>query len=60
MTVKELESFLKTVSDKDKSVFFYHGGDNPFNDGVGVTNAFEVSRDKSNTGAFEGVYLQDD
>ena len=60
MTVRELEEFLQTVSDKGKSVFFYHGGDNPFNDGFGVTNAFEVSRDKSNTGSFEGVYLQDD
>lgn len=60
MTVRELEGFLKEVKDKDKNIYFYHCDDHPFNDGIGIANAFEVSRDQGNTGAFEGVYIQGD
>lgn len=58
MTVGELEEFLKCVKDKKKSVFFYGPDDHPFDGGCGIENAFEVSRDVANTGAFEGVYLK--
>lgn len=58
MTVKELEEYLNNVKDKSQSVYFYHCDDNPFDDGIGVANAFEVSRDQRNTGVFEGVYLK--
>lgn len=58
MTVKELEEYLNNVKDKSQSVYFYHCDDNPFDNGIGVANAFEVSRDQGNTGAFEGVYLK--
>lgn len=58
MTVGELEEFLKTVKDKRKSVYFYGPDDNPFDDGTGVENAFESSKDAAATGAFEGVYLK--
>ena len=58
MTVKELEEFLKNVNDKSKTVYFYHQEDNPFNDGIGTVNVFEVSKDEENTGNFEGVYIQ--
>lgn len=58
MTVKELENFLKEVKDKNKSIYFYHSDDHPFEDGIGIANVFEVSRDQGNTGAFEGVYIQ--
>lgn len=58
MTVKELEEFLKDVKDKNKPVYFYHFDDHPFNDGIGISNVFEVSKDQKNTGAFEGVYIQ--
>lgn len=58
MTVQELEEFLKTVRDEKKSVYFYGPDDNPFDGGMGVENAFEVSRDVAATGAFEGVYLK--
>lgn len=60
MTVKELESFLKKVEDKNKSIYFYNSGENPFEDAIGTSNAFEVSRDQENTGAFEGVYIKGD
>ncbi len=46
MTVKELEEFLKNVNDKSKTVYFYHQEDNPFNDGIGTVNVFEVSKDE--------------
>ena len=55
---KELEEFLKNVNDKSKTVYFYHQEDNPFNDGIGTVNVFEVSKDEENTGNFEGVYIQ--
>lgn len=58
MTVRELEEFLKNVKDKSKSVYFYHCDDHPFNDGIGIANAFEVSKDQEDTGNFEGVYIQ--
>ncbi len=58
MTVGMLEEFLKTVSDKSKSVYFYCAGDDPFNDANGIENAFEVSRDIAETGMFEGVYIK--
>ena len=58
MTVKELEGFLKEVKDKDKSIYFYNVNENPFEDAIGIANAFEVTRDQGNTGAFEGVYIQ--
>ena len=58
MTVKELEEFLNNVKDKSKSVYFYHCDDNPFSDGIGIANVFEVSKDQENTGVFEGVYIQ--
>ena len=57
MTVGELEAFLETVKDKKKSVYFYEPDDNPFDAGIGIENAFEVSKDAVDTGAFEGVYL---
>lgn len=58
MTVEQLEGFLRTVKDKKKSVYFYGPDDNPFDGGMGVNNAFEVSEDATETGAFEGVYLK--
>lgn len=58
MTVKELEDFLKEVKDKNKNVYFYSIDENPFNDAIGIGNAFDVSKDQANTGAFEGVYIQ--
>lgn len=58
MTVKELEDFLGKVKDKDKGVYFYGCDENPFEDGIGIGNAFDVSKDQANTGAFEGVYIQ--
>lgn len=58
MTVGELEEFLKNVKDKSKYVYFYYQDDNPFNDGIGTVNAFEVSKDQEDTGNFEGVYIQ--
>lgn len=58
MIVKDLEEFLKTVKDKNKNIYFYSADENPFDGGYGVENAFEVSRDATNTGAFEGVYLK--
>lgn len=58
MTVEKLEAFLKTVKDKTKSVYFYNPDDNPLDNGMGIDNAFEVSRDAEDTGNFEGVYLK--
>ena len=58
MTVRELEEFLMNVKDKSKSVYFYHQGDNPFNDVIGTANVFEVSNDQKDTGCYEGVYIQ--
>lgn len=58
MTVEQLENFLKTVKEKNKSVYFYGPDDNPFDDGTGVENAFEVSCDAASMGTFEGVYLK--
>lgn len=58
MTVKELEEFLKNVKNKNKSVYFYHCADHPFNDGIEIENVFEVSKDQENTGNFEGVYIE--
>lgn len=58
MTVKELETFLSTVKDKSKSVYFYSPYDNPFDGGNGIENAFEVSRDAASQGIYEGVYLK--
>ncbi len=58
MTVEELEEFLKTVKERKKSVYFYGPDDNPFDSGTGIENAFEVSSDAAETGAFEGVYLK--
>ena len=58
VTVKDLETFLSTVKDKSKSVYFYNVDDNPFDCGIGVENAFEVSRDASCQGTYEGVYLK--
>lgn len=58
MTVGELEEFLKTINDKGKLVYFYEENDNPFDEGMGIENAFEVLRDAGTTGAFEGVYLK--
>lgn len=58
MKVGELENFLKTVKDKEKSVYFYNPDDNPLCSGIGIDNAFEVSRDAEDTGNFEGVYLK--
>lgn len=58
MTVRELEEFLKTIKDKKKTVYFYGPDDDPFEAGLGIENAFEVSQDVANTGAFEGVYLK--
>ena len=58
MTVKELEAFLSTVKDTSKSVYFYLPDDNPFDDGAGIENAFEVSRDAASQGIYEGVYLK--
>ena len=58
MTVQELEDFLKDVKEKEKSVYFYMSDDHPFDEGMGVENAFEVSNDLSNTGNYEGVYLK--
>ena len=46
------------MNDKSKTVYFYHQEDNPFNDGIGTVNVFEVSKDEENTGNFEGVYIQ--
>lgn len=58
MTVEELEEFLKTVKEKKKSVYFFGPDDNPFDSGIGIENAFEVLRDATDTGTFEGVYLK--
>lgn len=58
MTVEKLEEFLQSVKDKKKTVYFYGPDDNPFDGGSEIENAFEVSQDVSNTGAFEGVYLK--
>ncbi len=58
MTVKELEEFLSKVKDKSKSIYFYSQDENPFDDGAGIENAFEVSRDAGNYGTYEGVYLK--
>lgn len=58
MTVQELEDFLKDVKEKEKSVYFYMSDDHPFDEGMAVENAFEVSNDLSNTGNYEGVYLK--
>jgi len=58
LEVRKLEEFLKNVNDKSKTVYFYHQEDNPFNDGIGTVNVFEVSKDEENTGNFEGVYIQ--
>ncbi len=58
MTVKDLEAFLSTVKDKSKSVYFYLPDDNPFDNGMGIENAFEVSRDFALQGSYEGVYLK--
>ena len=58
MTVEQLEEFLRTVKDKKKSVYFYGPDDNPFDDGMGVENAFEASMDAAAIGSFEGVYLK--
>ncbi len=58
MTVETLENFLKTVKDKKKTVYFYGTDDNPFDDGIGIDNVYEVSQDAGNTGIFEGVYLK--
>lgn len=58
MTVEKLEEFLKSVKDKKKTVYFYGTDDDPFGGGSGIENAFEVSPDAANTGAFEGVYLK--
>lgn len=58
MIVQELEEFLKTVNDKKKLVYFYDSDDSPFDGGIGIENAFEVSQDMEKTGAFEGVYLK--
>lgn len=44
--------------EKEKSVYFYMSDDHPFDEGMGVENAFEVSNDLSNTGNYEGVYLK--
>lgn len=58
VTVKDLEAFLSTVKDKSKSVYFYLPGDNPFDDGTGIENVFEVSKDATSQGTYEGVYLK--
>lgn len=58
MTVKQLEEFLKNVKDKEKPVYFYMADDNPFDDGMGTANVFEVSKDANNEGSFEGVYIR--
>lgn len=58
MTVGQLETFLETVKDKKKSVYFYGSDDNPFDESMDVSNAFEVTEDAAATGAFEGVYLK--
>lgn len=58
MTVEALENFLKTVKNKKQSVYFYSPDENPFDDGTGIENAFEVSQDAASTGTFEGVYLK--
>lgn len=58
MTVGQLEEFLNAVKDKNKFVYFYGPDDNPFDYGTEIENAFEVSRDATKTGAFEGVYLK--
>lgn len=58
MTVEKLEEFLRSVKDKKKTVYFYGPDDNPFDGVLGIENAFEVSQDVANTGAFEGVYLK--
>lgn len=58
VTVKELEEFLSKVKDKNKQIYFYTQNDIPFDDGVGIENAFEVSMDAYNTGVYDGVYLK--
>lgn len=45
MKVKELEDFLKTVTDKEVHIYFFHNDDNPFDLSSGIENAFEVKRD---------------
>ena len=58
MKICELEEFLRNVKDKNKDIYFYYDGDNPFDCCVGIENAFEVSKDVKSTGNFEGVYLK--
>lgn len=58
MTVAELEKFLKSVTNKKANVYFYRTGEDPFEIGSAIENAFEVSSDAANTGTFEGVYLK--
>ena len=58
MTVKELEEFVKNVNEKSKTLYYNHQEDNPFKEGIGTVNVFEVSKDEENTGNFEGVYIQ--
>lgn len=58
MKARELEEFLKNVTDKNKELFFYLHNDNPVEDSFGIENAFEVSKDIKSTGNFEGVYLR--
>ena len=58
MKICELEEFLRNVKDKNKDVYFYYAGDNPFDCCSGVENAFETSKDAASTGNFEGVYLK--
>lgn len=58
LTVHELEEYLKTVTNKNKEVFFYIYHDNPFTEYMSIDNAFEVSGDANSIGDFEGVYLR--
>ena len=57
MTVREVETFLKTVTDKEKNVYIYQNGDNPF-DSAKLANAFEVKPDAMGEGYVEGVYFR--
>lgn len=56
MTVGELEQFLATVPDKDMSVYLTDEGD-PIHESLRVENAFVISGEAMQTGAYEGVYL---
>jgi len=58
MKVRELEEFLRNVTDKNTEVFFYLHNDNPVEDSFAIENTFEISKDVKSTGNFEGVYLR--